>query len=439
MKIDKFNSYESAVSYILEIPRFLAKNDTEATRACLKQVGEGNIETVIHIAGTNGKGSTCAFINSVYMALGKKVGMFTSPHLVDIRERIQINGEMISKEEFLASANAVVDSINVIRKKSESYHPSFFEFIFLICVHYFKTSDVDVAIYETGLGGRLDATNSLTKKDICVITEVGMDHMEYLGDTYEKIAGEKAGIIAAKMPVVFWNGRSECTKVIEQQAGMLGAKAYAVSKENVKIICVNEKSIDFSYDYSYDKNATFMVNSYAHYQIYNAAMALKTLQVLGIDIEQKEVKQGISNMNWPGRMEQVCEGVFIDGGHNVDGIEAFVQSVLEDGCKGKRYLIYSAVSDKQIDVISEMLVGSGAFDRIAVCEIDSYRATGIDELMSVFAKPMENSRNKSVLKSYRNIKEAMKGERPLLVENDRLYICGSLYLVGEVKTYIEAE
>lgn len=439
MKIEKINSYESAVSYILEIPRFLAKNDTESTKECLRHVGEGNIETVIHIAGTNGKGSTCAFINSAYMALGKRVGMFTSPHLVDIRERIQINGEMISKEDFLDCTNAVIDSINEVRAVKENYHPSFFEFVFFIGVCYFAKSDVDVVIYETGLGGRLDATNSLTKKDVCVITEIGMDHMEYLGDTFEKIAGEKAGIIMPDVPVVYWNGRKECAHVIESRAKEIGSATYSVCEKNVKIVQKKEKNIDFSYNNSYDSNAIFTVHSYAQYQVLNAALALRTLEVLGIDIAREEIKKGISDMNWPGRMEQICEGVFVDGGHNVDGIEAFVQSVKADGCDGKRYLIYSAVSDKQVGIISRMLVECDAFDRIAICEIDSHRAKGIEELMSVFEELVRDKGDKLVLESYRDIREAMDGEMKHRGDKDRLYICGSLYLVGEVKEYIEAK
>lgn len=439
MKIAKIDSYEKAVSYILEIPRFLAKNDSESTKECLRHVGEGDIDTVIHIAGTNGKGSTCAFLNSVYMAMGKKTGMFTSPHLVDIRERIQIDGQMISKEDFLASTNAVIDCINEVRKTKESYHPSFFEFVFFIAVYYFASQKVDVAIYETGLGGRLDATNSLSKKDICVITEIGMDHMEYLGDTFAKIAGEKAGIIANNVPVVYWSGREECASVIETQAKAVNASAYPVCEENVKFVSLNEKSIDFSYIYGYDRNAIFRVSSYAQYQVYNAAMALKTLQVLGIDIECKEVVSGIAAMNWPGRMEQVCDRIFVDGGHNVDGIEAFVKSVKADRCKGNRYLIYSAVSDKQVDIIGSMLVESGAFSRISICEIDSSRAKKIDELILLFEELVKNKGDKIVLESYRDIQMALEGETKYLKEDDRLYICGSLYLVGEVKAFFEAK
>lgn len=438
MIIERINSYNEAVSYILEIPRFSAKNEETSTREFLELVGEGKIDTVIHVAGTNGKGSTCAFLNAVFMKIRKKTGMFTSPHLVDIRERIQIDGKMISEEAFLECTNYIIDKINVIRGKNSEYHPSFFEFVFFIAVKYFSDNGIDVAIYETGLGGRLDATNSLSKKDVCIITEVGMDHMEYLGDTFEKIAYEKAGIISDGVPVVYWNEREECSSVIENRAKECNALAYSVGKESAKILKRNDKSIDFSYKSIYDNDIIFTVRSYAQYQVYNAAMALKTLEILGIDVESEEVINGISDMHWPGRMEQIDAGIFADGGHNVDGVQAFIESVINDGCKGKRHLLYSAVSDKQVDVISRMLVECNAFDRFALCEINSGRAKKIEELKRIFDTLLLDKGEHQELISYDDVKTALSEERGLIGADDRLYICGSLYLVGAVKEYIEA-
>ena len=433
--IERIDSYDKAVSYILEIPRFLAKNETVATKEFLELLGEGEADLVIHVAGTNGKGSTCAFLNSVFMKMGKKTGMFTSPHLVDIRERIQINGEMISREDFLNCTNAVIDKINEIREKKEGYHPSFFEFVFFIAVRYFAQNNLDVVIWETGLGGRLDATNSLSRKKLSIITEIGMDHMEYLGDTFEMIAGEKAGIIAEGVPVLYWDGREECTEVFEKKAREQKSEAYSVSDKNVEVLCTNEKSIDFYYKSRYDNNALFTVHSYALYQVKNAAMAIKALEILGYDICSEDIITGISDMNWPGRMEAVEDRIFVDGGHNVDGIEAFINSVLMDGCIGRRHLIYSAVSDKQVEVISKMLLECKAFDRISLCEINSGRAKKLEELKSLFDRFTEGTE----VNTYSDIASAYEAEKGLLELNDRLYICGSLYLVGAVKEYIEAK
>ena len=435
MKIENVKSYNEAVSYILEIPRFSAKNDPEATREFLEALNEKNANTVIHVAGTNGKGSTCAFLNSVFMKMHKKTGLFTSPHLVDIRERIQIDGEMISQEAFLDCTNFVIDKVNEFREINAEYHPSFFEFIFFVAVKYFDDNQVDVAIYETGLGGRLDATNSLIKKDVCVITEIGMDHM---GDSFAKIAYEKAGIISEGVPVVYFDKRKECTEVIESQAKNKNAKSYPVDENGFEVLGVSEKSIDFSYKNRYDKSTIFTVNTYAHYQVENATLALKTLEVLGVDVDMAEVKTGIAGMQWPGRMEKVAEQIFVDGGHNVDGIDAFIKSVLRDNCSGERHLIFSAVSDKQVDVISKMLIESNAFTRIALCEIDSQRAKKLEELKNTFEILVENMKEPAGLVTYDNVAAAYDAERGQIGENDRLYICGSLYLIGAVKEYIEA-
>jgi len=262
-----------------------------------------------------------------------------------------------------------------------------------------------------------------------------MDHMEYLGDTFEKIAWEKAGIIAAGVPVVYWKGRSECSDVFEQRAKEVGSKAYPVGDENIEVVDKISKSIDFCYKYGYDNNALFTVHSYALYQVKNAAMAIKALEVLGFDSQDDDVRQGIMNMNWPGRMEAVEDRIFVDGGHNVDGIEAFINTVLVDGCNGERHLIYSAVSDKQIEIISKMLLECKAFDRISLCEINSGRAKKIDELKEMF----DTCSDGIGVTAYNDIESAYEAEKGLLGANDRLYICGSLYLVGAVKEYIEAK
>ena len=436
MKIKRFNDYDEAVSYILEIPRFSAKNDMSATKEFLKLVGEPDTETVIHVAGTNGKGSTCAFLNSIYMKAKKTTGLFTSPHLCDIRERIVINNDMITKKDFLDCANAIVDLINE-EKVGKDYHPSYFEFLFFMAVRYFGMKKVDVAIYETGLGGRLDATNSLLRKSVCVITQIGMDHMEYLGDTLEKIAYEKAGIMTHGVPVVYFKGKKESNEVIERRAKELDCPLYPVGEQNALGTSFNKKNIDFSYKYGYDKSAMFTVHSYAHYQVFNALTALKTIEVLlGEDsIGSSYVRDGIKDMFWPGRMEEIKENIFVDGGHNEDGIAAFIDSVIKDGCKSDRHLIYSAVSDKRIESISRLLVGCRAFKSIAICAMNGSRATRIDELKKIFETAVSETDVNTTLKVYEHVKEAYESEKECLKEDDRLYICGSLYLVADILGY----
>ena len=436
----RVNDYNSAVSYILEIPRFSAKNDTEVTKDFLKHLNCEYSETIIHVAGTNGKGSVCAFLDSVHRCMGKKTGLFTSPHLVDIRERICIDGQMISKEEFLGCTNFILEKIESFNGDRGSYHPSFFEFIFFMAVKYFSDNKVEVGIYETGLGGRLDATNALPKKSVCVITEIGMDHMEYLGNTISEIAAEKAGIIMAGVPVVYSAGKEESARVIEDRAAKMHALALPVYEEDATILSFGkEKKIDFSYKYGYDSSAIFTVRTYAHYQKDNAALALRALQTLYTDevILKDAVKEGIESMEWPGRMEEIEPNVFVDGGHNVDGLKAFTDTVRLDGCENGRYLLFSAVSDKQVELMSTILVGSGLFETIGICPIDNSRATGLDTLNTVVENSMRETGVKARLLRYESLKDAYFGMKSDLPEGTRLYICGSLYLVGAVKEILK--
>lgn len=437
-------NYEEAVSYILEIPRFLAKNTTEDTKAFMKQMQAGNVTNgqnqkdcdatkangsdakIFHIAGTNGKGSVCAFMESVLRSMGKKTGLFTSPHLVDIRERIRIDGKMVSREEFLESFEYVMQQMDEFNEKKQgSYHPSFFEYLFFMAVHIFDKNNVDAAIYETGLGGRLDATNSLPRKDITVITQIGMDHMEQLGSTIESIAGEKAGIIMNNVPVVYLNDK-DYSSVIEEKATECNSPMIGVGSNCKNRIRLRDLCIDFSYESVYYSSVNLSCHTVGLYQVCNANLALKALEcVYKEEMKPKDMIAGIGGMYWPGRMEKVRENVYVDGGHNVDGVSAFLESVRHDGVSGRRFLVYSGVADKQIDKISKLLSESGLFEQIDVCSINSSRAVGSEELGTYF----DNAT------CYRDVADAYEKIHDKMGDKDRMYICGSLYLVGEAIDY----
>ena len=261
-----------------------------------------------------------------------------------------------------------------------------------------------------------------------------MDHMEYLGDTPELIAKEKAGIIKNGVPVVCWKGNSECNLVLENKAKELGSAIYFVGNDNISQVSFNKKNIDFSYKYGYDKDVMFMVQSYAHYQVCNAALALKTLQILQGDecVKSEPVKQGIAQMSWRGRMERISQNIFVDGGHNEDGIAAFIDSVKDDECKGKRHLIFSAVNDKRVNAISRMLVTCNLFDSISLCELSGKRASTLNELKKIFKDTIDDTQSCIELRTYEHVREAYEKEKGKLKDSDRLYICGSLYLVSEI-------
>ena len=239
-------NYREIVDYIEEIPKFTSKNPLDHTKALLKCLGDPqNQMQVIHVAGTNGKGSVCAYLDSMLRAGGYKVGLFTSPHLVKINERFKINGEMISDERFVKAFEEVQ---KIIKKAQEDGldHPSYFETLFLMGMVVFKEADVDYVVLETGLGGRLDATNTVDHPLACIITSISLDHVEYLGDTIGKIAGEKAGIIKPQVPVIYDGHQPEASEVIEKRANELGSPAFA-PRTCMKCRKIQERALIFPF------------------------------------------------------------------------------------------------------------------------------------------------------------------------------------------------
>ena len=217
-------NYEEAVKYISDIPKFTKKNSLEHTKKFLLELNiDVNKMKVIHVAGTNGKGSVCAIISNVLVECKKRTGLFVSPHLVEMNERIRINNEQIDNEEFTNAFNRVKYAADRMCERGYS-HPTFFEFLFLMGMWEFNKENVEYAVLETGLGGRLDATNSIDNPYLTIITSIGMDHMEYLGDTIDKIAGEKAGIIKTGVPVIYWGQDEKVSGVIEEKGRLCNSK-----------------------------------------------------------------------------------------------------------------------------------------------------------------------------------------------------------------------
>ena len=215
-------TYEEAVKYILDIPKFTRKNDASHTKTLLGLLGDPQeAAKVIHVAGTNGKGSVCAYLDAMLRSEGKRTGLFTSPHLVKMNERIVIDGSPISDDAFVFVFEKTLSCVRQMEKQGLA-HPTFFEFLFAMACTAFADAGVEYAVLETGMGGRLDATNTVERPLACVITSIGMDHMEYLGNTPAEIAGEKAGIIKPGVPVFFSETSEESDSVIEKTAEKRG-------------------------------------------------------------------------------------------------------------------------------------------------------------------------------------------------------------------------
>lgn len=434
-------TFEEAVEYLDSTPRFTQKNTMEDTRAFLRRLGSPDeTMSVIHVAGTNGKGSVCAYLDSILRATGRSVALFTSPHLVDIRERFVIDGEMVSREDFLRAFLHIYELLDweALEKEEEgagrAYHPTYFEYLFFMAILLFAEKAPDFCILETGLGGRLDATNAVSKKALTVITHISLDHVEYLGDTVEKIAGEKAGILCPNTPAVYWDTCPETTAVFEKRAAELGIPAHPVSKKDYSFLNFKRKAIDFSLHSRYYNNISLTLHTVAAYQMENAALAVRAIEVLdgGKTITAEEIKRGAADCFWAGRMEEVLPGVYVDGAHNEDGIRAFLETVAMDGHQGKRTLLFSVVKDKDYGHMAEELLASGLFQKIAIAHMKTGRAVALETLEELFGRTPD-----CVFEIYDNVVCAFERLLQSRSEGERIYAAGSLYLVGEIKEFLK--
>ncbi len=430
-------SYSNAEQYILDIPKFAGKHTLEDTRKLFeKLVGEDFHSKVIHIAGTNGKGSVCAYLRSILMKSSCSVGMFTSPHLETMRERICFGKEMISEEAFTDAFHKVLQSWEDLTKEAceeekRRFHPSFFEILFLMAMVFFKEKAPEYIILETGLGGRLDATNVIEKPEVCVITEIGFDHMQYLGDTIEEIATEKAGIIKPGIPVVFVDKRPEVTDILTECAKKVKSQAHIIGKDSILNVNIRNKTIDFSFHSGYYIYDRLSLNTTALYQTENSSLAVKTAEILSMEdarIKPDSIREGVKAAYWPGRMEEVLPGVFLDGAHNEDGIEAFLQTVCKDDCSGRRFLLFGVVADKQYERMIRQIVDSGAFASVAVAPLESDRSVSIDRLREIWEQ------YKIHCSFHQNAEEAYHHLAKAKTKADVIYIAGSLYLIGQITT-----
>lgn len=433
---------QEAEEYILSIPKFAGKHTLEDTRRLLGRIGGDGIRgKIIHIAGTNGKGSVCAYLRSILMEGGCSVGMFTSPHLETMRERICLGNEKISQDEFLKAFRKVRQAVREEMEEGsfskEKSHPSFFEFLFLMAMAYFSEKQPDYLILETGLGGRLDATNCLMHKDLCVITEIGYDHMEYLGNTLEEIAAEKAGIMMREVPVVFVDKRSGSTKVLAEYAKKVKSPAVIIGKNNIFDVNINHKTIDFSLYTGYYKYVSLSLETTALYQPENASLAVAALEQLKDGrINESTIRKGLRSAKWPGRMEEIRPGVYLDGAHNEDGIEMLLATVKSRKCQGKRFLLFGVLADKRYEKMIGQIAESALFQKVAVTAVGEKRSLSLEKEREVWTRYGEESGGGIALSFY---EDAALAYQHILAEKksgDEVYIAGSLYLIGQMKSFL---
>ena len=425
-------NYTEAVDYIETIPKFTVKHPPEHTRELLSRLGnpQEGIK-IIHVAGTNGKGSVCAYLNAMLLAGGKKTGLFTSPHLVRINERFQINGEDVSDEQFLDAFLKVEKAAKEYEAEGEG-HPSYFETLFLMGMLIFKEAGVEYLVMETGLGGRLDATNVVEKPLACIITSISRDHTEYLGDTLEAIAGEKAGIIKAGVPVIYDASQPGPASVIAAKAKEMGSPAWPMEPSFYEMKTQSREGITFTFAYPGGEKAELVIPYVAKYQMMNASLAFYTMHILQDvhDIPKNVLAEGLSKIKWPCRMEMAAPGVIIDGAHNEDGIAQFVSTAGYVAKENEITILFTAVADKHYhEMIGEICEGIHP-SHVVATQIDGSRVVPAEVLAEDFRKAgcTDVCAEPEIGAAY----EKALGKKG----SGMLFCVGSLYLAGELKAYL---
>ena len=408
------------------------KHPPEHTRELLSRLGnpQEGIK-IIHVAGTNGKGSVCAYLNAVLLAGGKKTGLFTSPHLVRINERFQINGEDVSDEQFLNAFLKVEKAAKEYEAEGEG-HPSYFETLFLMGMLIFKEAGVEYLVMETGLGGRLDATNVVEKPLACIITSISRDHTEYLGDTLEAIAGEKAGIIKAGVPVIYDASQPGPASVIAAKAKEMGSPAWPMEPSFYEMKTQSREGITFTFAYPGGEKAELAIPYVAKYQMMNASLAFYTMHILQDvhDIPKNVLAEGLSKIKWPCRMEMAAPGVIIDGAHNEDGIAQFVSTAGYFAKENEITILFTAVADKHYhEMIGEICEGIHP-SHVVATQIDGSRVVPAEVLAEDFRKAgcTDVCAEPEIGAAY----EKALGKKG----SGMLFCVGSLYLAGELKAYL---
>ena len=424
---------EQTSAFLKEIAKRGSVLGLDAMQTLMQYLGNPQDKLqIIHVAGTNGKGSTCAFITSVLREAGYSCGLFTSPHLVEINERFQINEEVIDDDTFLRAFEKVKKLSDELVAEG-SYHPTYFETLLLMGMVIFAEAGVDYVTLETGLGGRLDATTAVENPAACVITSISLDHMQYLGNTVSEIAGEKAGIMVPGVPVIYDGNDPDAAGVMREHAEKLGCPYYELKREDTEIHKITKDGIRFSLKDETYGDTVFDIPFIARYQVMNAALAVKTIQVLEnqIPVSLEALKAGMAKTRWQGRMETVLPGVIVDGAHNEDGVEKFVETAEHFQKEIPLTLLFSAVDDKDYTDMIRTICSRIRFRHVIVTQVGGYRKVPVEELAEIFRED-----GVPEVEAIEDVPAAFERAAKEKGEDGMLFCVGSLYLVGEIKAVI---
>lgn len=416
--------YPDSVRYLYALGNEIkaGKFDLHGIAAVLARLGHPeHAARVVHVAGTNGKGSTCTMIASAVQRAGYRTGLYTSPHLVSPTERIRVDGAAVSEEEFAAAFDVVHRVAEEMLAAGElAWHPTYFETVTAMAFVLFRERGVEWIVLEVGLGGRLDATNVVTP-ELSVITPIDYDHEAWLGHTIGAIAGEKAGIIKPGVPVVIARQRPEAEQVVAERAREVGAPLVRAEAYAAAGVCLHERGSSFEWE-----GLAMECPLAGAHQVDNTVTALTALRQLGIPPEA--MREGIRAARWPGRLEYVAErpAIVLDGAHNPAGVRALGAYIREWAGARKVWLIYATMRDKSVGEIADVLFP--LVHELVLTAADNPRALDPRTLLRHIDHPKA--------RTAANVAEALGLVRREAAADDLVFVSGSLYLVGEARAIL---
>jgi dihydrofolate synthase / folylpolyglutamate synthase len=392
-------NYRDSLAWLFGTQSFGIKLGLENTQRLLEACGRPQEKLrFLHVAGTNGKGSTCVMMDSVLRAAGHRTALYTSPHLVDFRERVRVDGQMIPE-------SSTAEGLTLLRDASEGWEqaPTFFELATVLAAWWFAREEAEFVVWETGMGGRLDATNAVMPL-VSVIMPVGLDHQAWLGETITLIAAEKAGIIKPGVPVISAPQADEVRAVLEAKAVEVGVQIGFVSAPW----------------------ETGPVGLAGAHQRWNAAVALAALRAAGVEVGEEAVRSGLAKVKWPGRFQRAGAALVVDGAHNPPATAVLVATWREVFGHVKARLVFGVLSDKDASALLHLL--RTIADEVCLVPVAGARGTSVDELRPI----AEAAGFPAVYTS--TLEEVLAKERQ---DSTPVLVTGSLFLVGEVLALLE--
>ncbi|HDP78676.1 MAG TPA: bifunctional folylpolyglutamate synthase/dihydrofolate synthase [Mesotoga infera] len=423
--------YAEAIQYLYNSrPYGKIKYGLYRIRELLERLGNPQESyPIVHITGTNGKGSVATIARSILTTHGFRTGLNISPHITTFRERIQVDGSDISEDDVCETLRKLEPSLEKMDRKGEEYAPSFFEVVTAMSFLHFKEKKCDAVVLEVGLGGRFDASNVIDSSLVSVITSVGLDHTAILGDTEEKIAKEKSGIIKYNSPVVSGITRPAIRRIVSETAGRLDAPAFFYQKDfdaYGREYNINKNTFDYRGKKSI-RNLRIRLNG--EHQIANAAVAIKATEIglekIGNGVDERRLREALENVRWPGRFEVFSvnsKTVVLDGAHNPEAAKVLRRTVERYFPDEKITLLFGSLDDK--DYESNIKTLSNITDRVIVCRVPNHRSVHPERVADTWRKYC----------SFVDLVESHEAAfETALCTSEKILVCGSLYLVSEIR------